>query len=158
MEVKDWILLFVPIIANGVLLYIIQSYFNQKMKQNEHKNEIKQNINNAFFTMLIDSKANFRNLGHCLNDSPKDTELFNQNLRKLNIGIRKTLDYYNDYTFYLKDYSHLVNRLETTFDDYIKFGRAHLSLNDESKIIYQNYINELFKLICEMADCYLKQI
>lgn len=27
MEIKDWILMIVPIVANGLLIYIIQSFF-----------------------------------------------------------------------------------------------------------------------------------
>ena len=158
MDTKDWILLLFPIIANGVILYFIQLYFNQKAKRNEHKNEIKQNINNTFFTMLIESKENFRNLGHCLIDDPGNIELFNQNLFKFNIGIRKTLDYYNDYTFYLKDYSNSVKCFETLYNNYVEFGRNHPILNEESRSKLQEFINELFDLICEIANCYLKEI
>lgn len=158
MVTKDWILLFVPIIVNGFVLYFIQLYFNQKVKHNEHKNEIKQNINNTFFKMLIESKDNFRNLGRCLIDNPENIELVNQNLKKFNIGIRKTLDYYSDYTFYLEDYSYSVKQLETLFDKHVEFGRTHTELNEESRIKLQDFINELFKLICEISNCYLKEL
>ena len=95
METKDWVLMIVPIVANGILVYIIQSLFQAKLKHNEHKNEVKRKINSELFSLLLESKNNFRALGHCLIDHPESTELFNQHLGKFNFGIGKLLVYYN---------------------------------------------------------------
>ena len=158
METKDWILMIVPIVANGILIYIIQSFFQSKLKHNEHKNEVKRKINAELFSMLLETKSNFRTLGHCLIDHPENTELFNQNLAKFNLGIRKLLDYYNDYSFYLGDYSSNIEQLESVYDEYVAFGRSHLILNNESRQQFQDYINTLFKLICDASERYVKNI
>lgn len=158
MKTKDWILMIVPIVANGILIYIIQSFFQSKLKHNEHKNEVKRKINSELFSLLLESKSNFRALGHCLIDHPERTELFNQNLGMFNFGIRKLLDYYNDYSFYLSDYSSIMEQLESIYDKYITFGRSHLTLNNESRQQLQDYINTLFKLICDASERYIKEI
>ena len=117
----------VPIISNGILVFIIQSIFQSRLKHNEHKDEVKRKINSELFSLLLESKNNFRALGHCLTDHPESTELFNQNLGKFNFGIRKLLDYYNDYSFYLSNYSSIIQRLESTYNEYIAFGRSRKS-------------------------------
>ena len=118
----------------------------------------KRKINSELFSLLLESKNNFRALGHCLTDHPESTELFNQNLGKFNFGIRKLLDYYNDYSFYLSNYSSIIQRLESTYNEYIAFGRSHLTLNNESRQQLQDYINTLFKLICNASERYIKEI
>ena len=75
-----------------------------------------------------------------------------------NFGIRKLLDYYNDYSFYLSDYSSIMEQLESIYDKYITFGRSHLTLNNESRQQLQDYINTLFKLICDASERYIKEI
>lgn len=158
METKDWILMVVPIISNGILVFLIQSIFQSRLKHNEHKDEVKRKINSELFSLLLESKNNFRALGHCLTDHPESTELFNQNLGKFNFGIRKLLDYYNDYSFYLSNYFSIIQRLESTYNEYIAFGRSHLTLNNESRQQLQDYINTLFKLICNASERYIKEI
>ena len=138
METKDWILMVVPIISNGILVFIIQSIFQSRVKHNEHKDEVKRKINSELFSLLLESKNNFRALGHCLTD-----QLF---------------DYYNDYSFYLSNYSSIIQRLESTYNEYIAFGRTHLTLNNESRQQLQDYINTLFKLICNASERYIKEI
>lgn len=66
----------VPIISNGILVFIIQSIFQSRLKHNEHKDEVKRKINSELFSLLLESKNNFRALGHCLTDHPESTELF----------------------------------------------------------------------------------
>ena len=41
---------------------------------------------------------------------------------------------------------------------YIAFGRTHLTLNNESRQQLQDYINTLFKLICNASERYIKEI
>ena len=158
METKDWIVMIVPIVANGILIYIIQSIFQSKLKHNEHKNEVKRKINAELFSLLLETKRNFRALGHCLLDHPENTELINQNLAKYNLGIRNLLDYYNDYSFYLGDYSSNIEQIEAVYDEYVAFGRNLLTFNNKRHQQLQDYINTLFNLICEAAKHYAKEI
>ena len=37
MELKDWIELLVPIIANGILIYLFQSFFSKKLEKKQGK-------------------------------------------------------------------------------------------------------------------------
>ena len=49
----------VPIISNGILVFIIQSIFQSRLKHNEHKDEVKRKINSELFSLLLESKNNF---------------------------------------------------------------------------------------------------
>lgn len=158
MEVKDWILLLVPIASNGIILYIIQLYFQSKLKHGEHKNEVKQKINAEFFALLLEAKNCFRALAHCPVDDPQSTELFSQNLVKFNLSIRNTLDYYHDYSFYLKNYSSSITQLETVFHEYLVFSDQNSTLTDKSEQQFMDYLNQLFNLISDAAERYIKEL
>ena len=49
MEIKDWILMIVPIVANGLLIYIIQSFFNNESRQQF------QDYINTLFKLICDA-------------------------------------------------------------------------------------------------------
>lgn len=158
MESKDWIILLVPIVLNGIILYTIQSYFQSKLKRSEHKDEIKRKINAELFSLLLDAKNNYRALYHCCIDDPQNIELFNLNLKKFNLSIRKILDYYDNYSFYLNRYSSNIAQLRSVYDKYVAFGSSLSSLNDVSRKQFQDYLGKLFELICNAAELYVKDI
>ena len=160
MTQKDWVVLIVPILANGLVLYLLQLYFQSKFKRSERKDEVKQKINNQFFSLLLDIKTNFRTLGRCLMSSPDDVKLFNQNLTNFNQSIGKALEYYNDYKFYLKDYSSNVEELGSIFDEYTEVGfrLARSPLDNNGRRTLESYINKLYELSCNVADFYIRNI
>ena len=160
MTQKDWVLLVVPILANGFVLYLLQLYFQSKLKRSERRNEIKQKINSEFFSLLLDIKSNFRTLGRCTISNPEGTVLFPQNLASFNQSIGKALEYYNDYSYFLNDYSSIVNQLESTFEEYSSVGirLARSPLDDKGRKILEGYINHLYKISCQVADFYIKNI
>lgn len=160
MTSKDWILLIVPIFANGFVLYLLQLYFQSKLKRIEHKNEVKEKINNCFFSLLLDVKANFRTLGRCIHANPEDTELISKNLANYNKSIGKALEYYNDYDFFLKDYSSIIKELNSTFDKYLEVGSrlACAPLDDQGRGLLTSYINKLYQLVCNVANSYMKEL
>lgn len=44
MEVKDWLLLFVPVLCNGLLIFVLQKKFEKK--------QIAKNIKNEYLSVL----------------------------------------------------------------------------------------------------------
>ncbi len=158
MEIKDWVLLLIPILFNGIIIYFIQAYFQRKLKQDEHKHEIKRKINNKFFSLLLEVKNNFRRLGYLLQENPNYTKLFEEYLSEFNQSIRKSLDYYGDYKLYLNDFSSEIVTLDSTFEEYISYGLMHQQLDNISRKKLQDYINRLFQLICHASDRHLENI
>lgn len=158
MEIKDWVLLLLPILFNGIIIYFIQAYFQTKLKRDEHKHEIKRKISSEFFSLLLEVKNNFRRLGYHLQEKPNDTELFEVYLSEFNHSIRKSLDYYGDYKLYLNDFSSEIMTLNSTFEEYISYGLMHQQLDNGSRKKLQDYINKLFQLICRASDRYLGNI
>ena len=160
MTPKDWILLLVPICANGVVIYLVQALFQAKLKRSEHKDEMKQKINSQFFSLLLEIKSNFRILGRSIINAPNDTESINLYLANYNQSIGKALEYYSDYSFYLKDYASAVAQLDSTFDEYMESMRIIIKaqLNNESRKVLEKFVNKLFQLTCNIADLYSKNI
>ncbi len=158
MEKKDWVLLLLPILFNGIIIYYIQSYFQTKMKRDEHRSGVKRKISGEFFSLLLEAKSNFRRLGHHLQEKPNDTKLFESYLSEFNQSIRKSLDYYGDYKLYLNDFSSTIKTLDSTFTAYIDYGLKHQQFDNESISKLQDYINKLFELICCASDQYLVNI
>lgn len=160
MTQKDWVLLVVPILTNGLALYLLQLYFQSKLKRNERRNDVKQKINSEFFSLLLDIKSNFRALGRGIMSNPDDVELFNHNLTVFNQSIGKAIEYYNDYKFFLKDYSSTVEELESIFDEYSMVGLrlARSPLDDKGRKTLESYINKLYKISSNVADCYIRNI
>ena len=160
MELKDWLLLLIPIFFNGLIIYLVQATFQKKIKRDEHKDEVKRKISNEFFSLLLNSKETFRSLGHYLEANQNSPDQFGVYLGNFNLSIRRLLDYYCDYKLYLKDFSLTVDTLNTTFEEYISYmlPYQHQQIADDIRIKLQEYINKLFKLICNASDQYLKNI
>lgn len=54
METKDWITLFVPIISNGLLLFIFQHIYEKRSKRNENRRDYQKDILQQFHILLQD--------------------------------------------------------------------------------------------------------
>ncbi len=158
MEYKDWILLLIPILANGIVIYFIQLYFQEKLKKREHKNEVKERINQEFFTLLLAVKRNFRVFNNCITDELGNTKRFKETLSCLNQSIRELLDFYVDYKVFLCTYASNLDQLDAVFNDYVKMGRSISSFSDEDKKQFEGYLNRILKLISDAITCYSNEI
>ena len=158
MESKDWILLLVPVIINGIIFYLVQLYFQSKIKHNEHKVEVKRNINSQFFTLLFEAKNNFRDLHYCISQDVNNLEAIQQNLKKFDLSLQNIIYYYEDYNFYLKKYSQNIEQLENILEEYSTFCNQPRILNNAETKQMIIYLNKIFKELSNAMDCYLKEI
>ena len=55
METKDWIVLLVPIVINGICLFIFQQMINRRIKRMEMKTDYRHEILKGFLTILQDT-------------------------------------------------------------------------------------------------------
>lgn len=62
MEVKDWIMLFVPITFNGILLFAFQQKILLSNKRHERKNDYQHEVLSHFLSLLQDFYTSFRNI------------------------------------------------------------------------------------------------
>lgn len=62
METKDWVTLFVPIVCNGVLLFLIQQFFSRKIKKIEWNWEYKQKVIEEYLSLLRDFYTKVRKI------------------------------------------------------------------------------------------------
>ena len=64
---KDWILLFVPIIANGVLLFVFQKAISAQFDRQTKKNDLSLSVLAAFRDHVIAAIVAMNNLQSALN-------------------------------------------------------------------------------------------
>lgn len=158
MEHKDWILLFVPIVANGIILYFVQMYFQSKIKSNEHKTEVRQKVNSEFFELLLDSKFKFRTLNRCISKDYHNLKLIEESLENFNTSLGNVVEYYRDYNFYLKKYAQNIGRLQSVLAEYSEFSEIPRTLSEQERNQMVVYLNKTFKELSDAADCYVKEI
>lgn len=62
MELKDWILLVIPIVCNGVILFLFQQILMIQIKKNERINTYKQDVLKEFLSYLQEFYIQLRNI------------------------------------------------------------------------------------------------
>jgi len=117
MELKDWILLIVPILFNGIVVLIIQIIFEKKKIKRETKmpcyknfSDLLKKCNNAF----IDENINVQKSGKNVNESLK---LF-QNL------IIEIIKYYDSNKLYLCKIECYCNALFNSWYNFEEFTKV----------------------------------
>ena len=68
MELKDWILITIPIACNGVILFIFQQFYLSRLKKVERKNTYKIDVLKEFLSNLQKFYELSRNLQHVDNE------------------------------------------------------------------------------------------
>lgn len=86
MESKDWILLIVPVIMNGILIFIMQSFFQMKIQRSNENHSKKRKINEEFWALIRESKNKFRTFAYGLQDG--DNESITTLLGEFNRSVR----------------------------------------------------------------------
>ncbi len=158
MQSKDWVLLFIPIVCNGIIVYIIQSIFQRYNKKKMDSYEKRRNICNVFFEMLLVCKSDFRTIGYAIINAPDDSERIWKAIGEFNSNIRKILDFYDDHTFFLNKFSKYIAELRNKFDGYVEYFKDKKYLSNNDRTLMSENINLLNELIIKLLDTSQKNI
>lgn len=62
MEIKDWLVLTIPIVCNGIILFLFQQFYLSKAKKSERLSTYKQDVLKQFLSYLQEFYALLRNI------------------------------------------------------------------------------------------------
>ena len=150
METKDWILLLVPIVFDGALIFILQKLFEKRQKkqriQNYYLDTLRKNIDVA---LSLHAKAT-----RLANDSYSDDQ---EILNTLNLYINSCLDVYyyyvqnkNTFIFLEKD----INELSSTIMSLANYVNNSEESKDNMKICMK--INTIRDILMTIKDDCIK--
>ncbi|MBQ2968463.1 MAG: hypothetical protein IJE10_10140 [Clostridia bacterium] len=125
MEIKDWLLLAIPITCNGIILFVFQQMYLAKLKNNERTNTYKQDVLKDFLSRLQECYHMF--LGF-------------QSLNKERSG--------KDYSF-----EQLWNPAVAKFHDLIVYSDTHPSTIVRKDIGFDKCIDNIQSIIDILFEC-----
>lgn len=69
---KDWIVILVPIVLEGLVFFVFQAYFNEKMRRFEKKLDVKDNVINTFLSKIMFIRLEYENIFNRGEEVPND--------------------------------------------------------------------------------------
>lgn len=161
METKDWIIMLVPIVINGVCLFAFQQMITQKIKKMEKKTDYTQEILREFLCLLKDFYEKFRTIRN-MNQSIQENDInFSVAWNSTAEQIQKVLVFYDAHQTALinlsESYSACINKyqqmIDVLKDETIHSDEGYI-LTDQSRIHFCDRYWEMDTLIKEcLAQC-----
>ena len=150
MEIKDWILLTIPIACNGVILFIFQQVYLSRLKKGERKNTYKIDVLKEFLSNLQRFYELLRNIQKVDNErTAKEytfAELWNPatemiqtlivfvdthpiTINKSHLGFDKCIDKWQEITDMLFECARNNNGIMSDECNF-RFSNAYIEMND----------------------------
>ena len=146
MEYKDMVNLFVPILFNGVILFLFQKIMNAKFEKNSFKNQIKNKIYDEYFEIikeLYDYVYVTMETEYFLEPLSKESGVYNEcdleeYMRNVTLLCKKLHVHYNTYKAILdaeRNLSEQHNKLMRILETYEKSDDFYKIYNEICPII-----------------------
>lgn len=152
MELKDWILLFIPILFNGILIWIFQFMLKSFFEHKEFYKKLREQIFNVYIEKLSECIELNRKVTFSVVNSSDNNDL-EQNIYKLRDNIRNLLFYYEMYTVILSTNDKVANEYSKIKIRYMEWienwnnNNIQISFLKDCGIILQSIMNECLKYI-----------
>lgn len=138
MEVKDWILLFVPILCNGLLIFILQKIFEKK--------QITRNIKNEYLSVLrlkidktLETYATATRLSNEKNIDIEIVKLYISNVQDV-------------YYYYIQN----KNIFKSLYDNMDRIAKLLGELSHDDPIKYNCNLNEVYDSLLKLKEQCIK--
>lgn len=157
METKDWILLTVPIISNGILLAIFSKIVDNKVKKINKRQDLRDLIIKEYWTKF--QKLNEVFIKSNIN-AMKNPETVHESIEKIQNLVLEIVTYYDTNEFDLKVLSKMQSDFQKLWDDFMNTYNQHANilLPDEMKtsigIKLQKVKEEAQKISKELRKIY----
>ena len=115
MEAKDWILLFVPIVVNGFIIYIFQKIVSTKFERLNKKQGLRDEAILLFWRKLQNLNTVFIQANVSANESPNN---LNTGLMEMRNNMLDIIEYYDTNIYDLGDFKDEYNCLNTSWNDF----------------------------------------
>ncbi|GEM_PF-3133514 len=157
MSERDILTIFIPIITNGIFLYILQLHITRKLSKVEEVRVFKKGIYDEFFKCADKVLKTYRELIYILvnqtkeEDSEEYVAKFNDKYKQLSNEIRELKNYLEDYSLIIDkgssihaECSLLVDKFNTTKKNSVDNSITFLKEGEE---MIRNVRNEVLKMI-----------
>ena len=152
MEVKDWILLFIPIISNGLIIFLVQFFVTEKYKKEQDKKQLRNETYKCLYNklqLLTTGSLELYLQKQKIQEFDKDIEQKNSAMEELLIFC-----YSNHMAF--KDMNFRVDDIKKSWDDLYSSWSNHRTpffQNKDCLSLDANIYVELVDLIMVWKAC-----
>lgn len=165
METKDWIIMLVPIIVNGVVLFVFQQSITYRVNQMVKKMDYRQEIYKEFLSLLKDFYEKFRMIRDWGQPRSQGKVEFSTAWNMATEQMQKVLIYYDTHKTTLisleKPYNSCINKYQCMInvlrDETISQDGGYI-VTEKCSVDFCNEYWEMDKLIKEFLDQCEKQI
>ena len=150
MKTKDWILLIVPILSNGLLIYILQLTISRKMERLDKRNKLRDDVFLTFWGKL--QKLNDVFIETNMN-TQKKPETLGAGLEEINDSVLDIIQFYDRSLFDLEiislEYNDWINSWNQFVSTLKQYNNSQLTESDQLKLgnELQNFKDKTHDLI-----------
>lgn len=102
---KDWIIILVPVILEGIVFFIFQAYFNKKLARFEKKMEVKDDVVHSFLEKIMYIRLEYENI-------------FNRGEEVSNDDIKNFFELINPTYHYFQANKHDLEKFKNEYNDF----------------------------------------
>ncbi len=113
METKDWIIIFIPILSNGIILFIFQKIIISKLEHLKKKNDLRDEVILLFWKKLQTLNDIFIQTNISLEKNP---DSINTEINKIYDAILSIIQYYDTNKYDLKIFSVQYKKWENSWN------------------------------------------
>lgn len=146
MEKKDWILLLVPIVCNGLIVYFVQRFFDKKKEKDNLIRDIKMNYYTALRTKIDDALSLHSDLCHMSNSADCNNNELLIKIRGYTDSAHCVYDYYRANFKVFKSFEEEAEELSE-----LMFGLSKRQ-NEINLQELSTYLNEIRDVLSKMKD------
>lgn len=114
---KDYILLFIPILFNGVLIFIFQNIIKNKIERSNKRNTLRDEILLKFFKELQDLNILFITVNVEAQNNPESIPI---GLKKIADLILSIIQFYDTNTYDLVEFKNVYEAFNNAWNNFIK--------------------------------------
>lgn len=129
MEIKDWLLLIVPIVSNGIILYFFQRCF-------EKRQDLRNDVIKVFWNKLQELNDAFiqANIETMKTEELEKSKIVNKNLMIIQEFILELIKYYDTNQYDLKVFAIFFNDLQKKWQDFQDTCNEYRPVNIDDEI------------------------
>ena len=148
MELKDWIELLVPIIANGILIYLFQSFFSKQLEKKQGKATQITTIVRQYQLFAEKISDLLQNFTYSLNEIEQNAILS----QVFAVAVKEMFPYFDRHSVILENFQDINS---DTLICTNKLRDALSAQNRESAVIYLNELNKHIQMLSNECDAYI---
>ncbi len=153
MECKDWIVLLVPIICNGFIVFVFQKILGKKIERQSKRQDIRDDVLKRFWNKLQELNDTFVQTNIA---AMRDPNVAGNSLGIFQSVVLDIIQYYDTNEFDLKIFAEEYNDFKSSWTDFENTYRSYVGrqLNHEM----QTQLGEKLQLVKEKNQVLISEV